>query len=209
MRKIIPNSYVFNLDMSHLVIIMLTNLTEKNGGKQHQNHSESITFRLNDFILSKLHREAEQRDISVNTLVSHIIKEYMDWHSNSAKAGFVTVRKGLLSNLINRLPEKEISSISEYIAKKETKDFVLLLRNEYNIVSALDVIETWIKISGYPYRHEVNHTRHSYVIQHDMGKNWSLYISELYRFLFEEFGLKRVEFDLNPNSLDFTVDRER
>jgi hypothetical protein len=187
---------------------MVTNIVEKNEAyKQHQ--SESITFRLDSTILDKLHREAEQKDISVNTLVSHIIRRHIDWHSNAAKAGFVTVRKGLLSRLVNRLSEKEISSIAEYIAKKETKDFVLLLRNEYNIKSALDVIETWIKISGYPYRHEVMYTLHSYVIQHDMGRNWSLYIAELYRFLFEEFGLKRVEFDLNHNTLDFIVDIER
>ena len=115
----------------------------------------------------------------------------------------------MLINLIGRLPEKEISSIAEYIAKHETRDFVLLLRNEYNIESALDVIETWIKISGHPYRHEVNYTRHSYVIQHDMGKNWSLYMAEQYRYLFEEFGLKKVEFDINDNTLDFIVDTER
>jgi hypothetical protein len=47
------------------------------------------------------------------------------------------------------------------------------------------------------------------MIQHNMGKNWSLYLAELYGFLFEEFGLKRVEFDLNHNSLDFIVDIER
>jgi hypothetical protein len=177
---------------------MVKNIIEKKEVKQ-QHQSESITFRLDYTILKTLHREADQKDISVNTLVSHIIRRHIDWHSNAAKAGFVTVRKGLLSNLINRLPEKEISSIAEYIAKNETKDFVLLLRNEYNIESALDVIETWIKISGYPYRHEVNYTRHSYVIQHDMGKNWSLYMAELYRFLFEEFGLKKVEFVLDHN----------
>ncbi|HEU4444436.1 MAG TPA: hypothetical protein VFR94_07180 [Nitrososphaeraceae archaeon] len=185
------------------------NIAEKNDIKNHQQHqSESITFRLDNTILNKLHHEAEQKDISVNTLVSHIIRSHIDWHSNAAKAGFVTVRRGLLSNLINRLSEKEISSIAEYIAKTETKDFILLLRNEYNIESALDVVETWIKISGYPYRHDVNHTQHAYVIQHDMGKNWSLYLAELYRFLFEEFGLKRVEFDLNPNTLDFIVNIE-
>jgi hypothetical protein len=147
----------------------------------------------------------EQQDISVNTLVSHIIRRHIDWHSNAAKAGFVTVRRGLLSNLISRLSEKEISSIAEHIAKNETKDFILLLRNEYNIESALDVIETWIKVSGYPYRHEVNYTRHSY----DVGKNWSLYLAELYKFLFEEFALEKVEFDLNYNSLDFIVDINR
>lgn len=195
--------------MSHLGLIM--NIVERNDAKNHhqQHQSESITFRLDNTILNKLHHEAEQKDISVNTLVSHIIRSHIDWHSNAAKAGFVTVRRGLLSNLINRLPEKEISSIAEYIAKTETKDFVLLLRNEYNIESALDVIETWIKISGYPYRHDVNYTLHSYMIQHDMGKNWSLYLAELYRFLFEEFGLKKVEFDLNHNTLDFIVDTER
>ena len=185
------------------------NIVEKNDEKHNQQHqSESITFRLNSTILKNLHREAERKDISVNTLVSHIIRGHIDWHSNAAKAGFVTVRRGLLISLINRLPEKEISSIAEHIAKNETKDFVLLLRNEYNIESALDVIETWIKISGYPYRHDVNHTQHTYVIQHDMGKNWSLYLAELYRFLFEEFGLKRVEFDLNHNSIHFIVNTD-
>jgi hypothetical protein len=182
---------------------------EKKEANQQQHHSESITFRLDSTILNKLHREADQKEISVNTLVGHIIRRHVDWHSNAAKAGFITVRRGLLIDLINRLPDKEISSIAEYIAKNETKDFVLLLRNEYNIESALDVIETWIKISGYPYRHEANYTRHSYVIQHDMGRNWSLYMAELYRFLFEEFGLKRVEFDINNNTLDFVVDTER
>src|ERR671911_792085 len=186
---------------------MVTNNMENKEVKQ-QHQSESITFRLDNTILNKLHHEAEQKDISVNTLVSHIIRRHIDWHSNAAKAGFLTVRRGLLSILINRLPEKEISSIAEYITKNETKDFVLLLRNECKIESALGVIETWIKISGYPYRHEVNHTRHSYVIQHDIGKNWSLYLAELYRFLCEEFGLKRVEFDSNYNSLHFIVDTE-
>jgi hypothetical protein len=42
-----------------------------------------------------------------------------------------------------------------------------------------------------------------------MGKNWSLYLVELFRFLFEEFGLKRVDFDLNHNSLAFIVDTEK
>jgi len=175
----------------------------------HEHQSESITLRLDSIILNKLQREAEQKDTSVNALVSHVVRRHIDWHSNAAKAGFVTVRRGLLIDLINRLPDKEISSIAEYIAKKETKDFVLLLRNEYNIESALDVIETWIKISGHPYRHEVNYTRHSYVIQHDMGRNWSLYMAGQYRFLFEEFELKRVEFDINDNTLDFVVDTER
>ena len=73
---------------------MDTNIVEKKEVKQ-QHQSESITFRLDSTILNKLHHEANQKDISVNTLVSHIIRRHIDWHSNAAKAGFVTVRRGL------------------------------------------------------------------------------------------------------------------
>lgn len=171
--------------------------------------SESVTIRLDSIIFSKLDGEAQQSDISFNTLISQILRQHTNWHSHAAKAGFISVRKGLLVNLIDRLSEQEITYVAEDIAKRETKDFVLLLRNKYNIESGLDVIETWIRISGHPYRHEVNYTRHSYIIQHDMGRNWSLYMAEQYRFLFEEFDLEKVDFDINDNTLDFVVDTEK
>jgi hypothetical protein len=47
-----------------------------------------------------------------------------------------------------------------------------------------------------------------FLIQLDTGKNWPLYMSKLYRFLFEEFGLKRIEFDINNNTSDFVFDTE-
>lgn len=83
-----------------------------------------------------------------------------------------------------------------------------MLRNEYNIDSALDVVETWIKISGYPYTHKTDGSKHTYIIQHEMGKKWSIYLSELYRFLFEAFELKHVDFDVSNNMLSFVVDVE-
>ena len=70
---------------------------EKKEAKQQQHQSESITFRLDSIILNKLHREADQKEISVNTLVGHIIRRHVDWHSNAAKAGFITVKEGIVN----------------------------------------------------------------------------------------------------------------
>lgn len=75
----------------------------------------------------------------MNTLVSQILRQHTHWHSDAAKAGFISERKALLINLIDRLSEKEIADVAEDIAKKETKDFVLLLRNQYNIESSLNL----------------------------------------------------------------------
>ncbi len=141
-------------------------------------------------------------------MASQIFRQHVDWHSNAAKAGFITVRKGLILRLLEIATEEQLVKIAEYIAKKETKNFVLMLRNEYNITSALDVVETWIRIAGYPYRHDANYSKHSYTIQHEMGKKWSMYLAEQYRFLFEDFGLKKVKFDITDSVLSFSVDTD-
>jgi hypothetical protein len=68
--------------------------------------------------------------------------------------------------------EHEIVSLAEYVAKTANKNAILLMKNEYTMKSALDFSESWIKISGYPYRHQETNNgqnRHSYVIQQGIG----------------------------------------
>ena len=75
--------------------------------------SESVTFRINSKVLNNLRREAEQKDISTNTLVNKLIKDHLNWHSKAAKAGFISVRRPFVSKVIKYLPEQEIISLAE------------------------------------------------------------------------------------------------
>jgi hypothetical protein len=171
--------------------------------------SESVTFRIECEALSKLRREAGQKDISTNTLVNKLIKDHLNWHANAAKAGFISVRRPFISKIIKYLPEQEIISLAEYVAET-IKDSILLMRNEYTIKSVLDLLEAWIKISDFPYRHEEtnnDHTKHSYVIQHDMGMKVSIYLASLSQFVLEELGQnKTIKFDKTESTLAFTID---
>src|SRR5689334_17439675 len=106
--------------------------------------TESVTFRIDSKALNLRH-EAEQKDISTNTLVNKIIKEHLNWHSNATKAGLISVRRPFISKVIKHLPEQEIISLAEYAAKTTNKDSILLMKNEYTIKSALDFLESWIK----------------------------------------------------------------
>jgi hypothetical protein len=181
----------------------------KNTQKLRSSHkaNESITIRVDSSILRRLKMEAHQKQITVNTLITQVLTQHTNWHSHAGKAGFLTVRRSLVLKFLEKVSEQDIMSVAEYITKTETKDFVLLLRNEYNITSALDVLETWVSICGYSYRHEIkNNSMHSYVIHHDMGRKWSLYLAELYRSLFKEFGLEQVDFDIGDSVLSFVVE---
>ncbi|HEY7570308.1 MAG TPA: hypothetical protein VH796_02965 [Nitrososphaeraceae archaeon] len=172
--------------------------------------SESITFRLDNETIKNLRHEAKQQDISTNALVNHILKEHIKWHSNAPKAGFIAVRRSLIMNLMSFMSEKQIVSVAENVAKSTNKDSILLLEKEYTMKSALEFLENWMKISGYVYRHEETkdgRNGHIYVIQHDMGMKWSIYLASLYQLLFDELdgNNKRIEFQKTENTLVFTV----
>lgn len=168
-----------------------------------EDSTERVSLRLNKNVLAKIKREADENEMSLNASVNRILKLHTEWHSNAVRAGFITVRKTAILKLLEKVSDEEMKQIGHYVAASQSKDFVLMLRNEYDINSALDVIETWIKISGYPYVHETKYQKQYYFIQHDMGKKWSLYLSEAYAFIFEEFGQKRPQFEIRDNTLSF------
>ena len=163
--------------------------------------SECTTFRFDSETMKSLRQEAKQKDISTNTLLNQIVKAHLKWHANASNAGFIAVRRLFITNVISHLSEQEIISIAENVAKNTNKDTLLLLENEYTMRSALDFIEEWIKISGYKYKHQEikeGQNRHMYVIQHDMGIKWSIYLANLYQFLFDEVkkdNKRRIEFE--------------
>ena len=172
--------------------------------------TESITFRLQSEILDSLRQEARRKDVSLNTLASQIAKQHTHWHSLAAQAGFISVRKPFLIELLKSQSDEEIKSLGRHIAVSSNKDFIMMLRMKFNIFSTLDVIETWISTSGYSYNHNTeglgdSKVLHSFIVQHNMGMKWSLYLAELYKSLFEECDSRNAQFEMTDSSLAFEI----
>lgn len=183
--------------------MVIGTLEETYNGIKKRTHP--ITFRVAESLLYDLRMVAERSNVSLNTLVNKLFAEFLDWHCNAPMAGFIPVRRRLVTELMEKLSEDDIMHMAEYMAN-ETKDVVLLLRNRYDIASALDVLETWLRICGYPYRYRDHDGIRSYVIQHDMGKKWSLYIAAHFQFVAKEMGCVKIEFDITENTLAFKID---
>ena len=107
--------------------------------------------------------------------------------------------------------DKKIKEIARDVAKGSS-DSLLLLKEQSDIAmeSALDFIEIWIKEAGYPYIHDisgVDQNIHHFVIHQDMGLKWSLYLSEIFRNLFEGLlNATEIYFDITDNLVEFTLD---
>jgi hypothetical protein len=188
--------------------INYSNSNTKNRGSP----SESISFRLTHNTLYKLRQEAKQKEISIDRLMTQIAKQHTDWYVNASQIGFISVRKSLITKLLDEIRDDEkIKEIAREVAK-DSSDSLFLLKEQSDVPmeSALDFIEIWIKEAGYPYIHDVSgvdQNIHHFVIHQDMGLKWSLYLSEIFRDLFEELlNATEVYLDITDNTVEFTLD---
>ncbi len=168
--------------------------------------SGSVTLRFGADMLDDLRKESEHKRISLNTLATQIFKAHTEYGSLSARAGMVSFHKSLLIRMMDRLSEDEIHKLSEYIAKNEMKDTVLLMKKRYDPSAFIDFIESWARVSGFEYRHDIVDRTNSFVIQHDMGKRWSIYIADILKFVFSDIGAKWTDFESTDNTVRFNVE---
>lgn len=164
-----------------------------------------ITFRIDEQVLDKLKSEATSKNIPLNLVVNQALEQYTNWDSISREGGFLFVRKPLLKEFLENFTENEIVVISEKIAKISTKYSVMVIMNKYDLESCLNFMVLFIRKS-YTYKHTISGTVHKFIIEHDLNKKWSIYLATLYKYIFDEFTVKIINFDVSENMLTFEID---
>jgi hypothetical protein len=165
--------------------------------------TEGITFRIPSSSINQLREESKKKQLSLNTLVNQILKEHLDWHTYAAQAKMFHVPRSTFSRLVDDLTDEELSKHAVSNAKEDFVDIGLLLKGEFTLPSFLNILENWSRISSFPYKHEVSNDVHNFIIQHDMGRNFSFLIKELYRYILEEMFERKSDFTITDKSVMF------
>jgi hypothetical protein len=169
--------------------------------------SENVSFRINKGIIAKLKREAEQKQISLNSLTNQILDFYVNYVS-SASADMIPIPKAVAVDLVEGYSEDQLKAHAERIYKKVGWGIIYQLRARYDFEAVLDVWEYRLKASGIPYKHiidEHNKDRHILIIQYGMGRKWSLVVAETMKRYFEPVSAKKVEYTITDNMVAITV----
>ena len=187
---------------------------------QHQyNQSKktrSVTFRIDSSVIDEMQREADQKEISLNVLVNQTLKRYCLWDRYENRIGMMPVPKTVLTSLIDKATtiakENGIRDIERYRAKiiKEAaeiafglmKDSVLLMKKQYNLWVILSVLEEYMRVSDIKADHKIEAGRkHVFIVQHELGDNWSLFTKELLTLIFEDLAKVRIDCSITSNTV--------
>ena len=177
--------------------------------------TRSVTFRLDSSVIDEIQSEADNREISLNVLVNQVLKRYSEWDRFENKIGMMPVPKVILSSLIDKAIAvakssgiKDVDHYRDEIIKQAAllafglmKDSVLFMKRQYNLWVVLAVLEEYMKVSGIKADHKLEGSRkHVFIIQHELGENWSLFTKELLALIFQNLANVRADITTTSNT---------
>lgn len=148
--------------------------------------TRSITYRLPAKVVEELETEAMQKNISHNVLVRQILEKYLVWDRFADKIGIIPIPKKILETLGIELEGSEINEIIDVI-KPIIKESILFMKGKYDLKRAIETLEDYMRASGMNSDHRVEGAIHHFIIQHELGMNWSLFTEQLLKEIFHEF----------------------
>ncbi|MFY3739984.1 MAG: hypothetical protein HMLIMOIP_000409 [Candidatus Nitrosomirales archaeon] len=169
--------------------------------------TRSVTFRIDSSVVDDLQKEADGKEVSLNVLANQVLKRFAEWGRYENKLDMMPVPKMMLTSLIDEavtLAKKggikdidpyrnEIIKHAARLAFNILKDSVLYMKKNYNLWVVLSVLQEYMKVSGINADHVIEGRKHIFIIQHELGENWSLFTQELLKLIFEELAKVRIE----------------
>jgi hypothetical protein len=165
-----------------------------------------MSFRLDSNILDKLRAESESQGVSLNVLANKIFSRYTEWGMFEPKVGMVPIAKPIVSALFQKLTEKETIDLAKKIGQSIVSDIATFMKGTMDIDSFVSWFVTRMKISDFEMNHTAENGKHTYIIKHDLGYNWSLYHKTVLQLIFNVLE-KKIDSEINDNMMKVVFEK--
>lgn len=168
--------------------------------------TESITLRIDKELLDELRKESEDKLVSLNTLANQIMKLYVKWYSPAQRAGIISIPKCFLASVIDNLADYEIAKIADEFKRGGYQETLLLMSKQYSLPVVLELFDTWLHVSNMQHVRELNDGTLTYIINHGLGKKWSLLLEKSFEYLVNELNIRGAKFDVTNSTVTIKLD---
>lgn len=166
--------------------------------------SGTVSFRLDTDVIERLKKEAERQDISLNTLANKIFKRYVDWGMYENQVGMIPVARPILDELFKKFNEREMAELAHKVGQNIVSDIAKFMKGTMDLDSFMAWFETRMKMSGFEMNHTEQNDRHTYIVKHDLGLNWSLYHKTVMELIFHDMFKKPINTEINERMFTLT-----
>jgi uncharacterized membrane protein YhfC len=117
----------------------------------------------------------------------------------------IPIPKLLVEKLFEKRSKQEIIDLAINVGKNELEDILLFMNKKINWILFLDWFEMRLQDSSIKIVHTVEENKHTFIMKHGMGINWSLYHKTIFELISNENSKNPIEIKYNSRiiSIEF------
>ncbi|MGI0043023.1 MAG: hypothetical protein ACRD47_04865 [Nitrososphaeraceae archaeon] len=149
--------------------------------------TESITIRMPKDILNALRTDSSRNLESLNTGINRILSLHVKWYRHASDARLIYFSKDFLVSLMGKVKDGDLTELLDTQIGESFDKSATMMTNGLDPLNLLDLIDTWLIVSGFRFQHELYDNCHRFKIRLEMGEKWSKFFAALFEYI-----LKRV-----------------
>ena len=169
--------------------------------------TKTVSVRVSIEIGNLLEDESKSNGVSINTLINQVLIKHAQWGRFEKELGILHMSKQSAKKLFSAIGEDEVKTLAATSCKSMLRDMVLFIKGRVDTNNLLETISIWLSANNTSFRHIKMQTIDRYIIKHDLGRNYSLYLSTTIDLLFNEIDKKIKEVIMREQDLIFEIER--
>jgi len=148
------------------------------------------SFRLDESALIAVEREASSMNVSANTLVNQILKQFSEFDRFARRINTVKLGSSVFRGLLSAVNTDSLIEIAKTAGSSIPQALVTAKNGRVTVDSLLDhlrILATYANL--YEYTENVELQGQVATLIHDFGLNWSIFLTHYVTSMFEQVGI--------------------
>jgi len=157
--------------------------------KDHKNQTTNLSCRIDKDVYEILSKNADEKGISLNSLVNSMAKQFISWEIHSSNIHLIPLSKEAIEKIFNKLDDQTIQLVAKKIGGDVIRELVFLSYNEMTFDNLIEAILLNSTRFG-TVKHELVGKKHIINIHHGICLNFSKFLYNTHLTLANDLSLK-------------------
>ena len=165
----------------------------------------NISARINEDVKDSIENESQVQQISFNAMLNKILKKHVEWERFTQEIGMIYMSKSVFRNILVKINDKDLKILAATTCRAAMRDAVIYIKKELTITTLLETFDLWLSASHIHFRRVNADDSEKYIIQHDLGEKYSLYLYTAFNAVLSEIGCTGTNAKIGDQNLVFEI----
>lgn len=149
------------------------------------------TFRISERVYEAMQKEAEEKRVSLNSIVNQVLYEHAFEPIPAMNSSFVAMPRSLYSDILSRISDDDAKQIGQLCARRVAKSFMLARHGAITVETITETMRSYADRAGYgEYSEASEDGKRIITIMHEFGPKHSESTAAYAEALFQLVGLR-------------------